>query len=104
MGVPRRVRLICAWAPVRTLGIRRMLGLMYSMCGAVRVSESVVGTRPRRMLGLRRNGLRRVAFLQLRNESSGPLLDHFVEVSGCVYRCSTEFAYLFLYVLFLCLS
>ena len=35
-------------------------------------------------------------------ESGAPPLDHFVEVTKNVDRCSAEFAYMFSYVLFLC--
>ena len=79
----------------------------------VRVSESAAGKRPHRKTGRRQNGLRRVVFPLLvvvaclnvlSYEPSSPLFDHFVEVSGSVDCCSSEFAYLFPYVLFLCFS
>ena len=49
--VPRRFQLICSLVPTGISGIHRMLGLVYSMCGVVRVSVLVTDTRPRPMLG-----------------------------------------------------
>ena len=110
--VPHRVRLICSLVPVGTSGIPRMLGLMCSMCGGVRVSVCrsiksltrvfvvcwVTSKVVQDVLCSSYWGLWRV----LPNESGAPSLDHFVEVTGSVHCRSSELADRFPYVVFLC--